>query len=74
LLTHAFGALGRKRGPQLLLAVETLAPAEEQMCRTEDATRWREPRSAEFSGQPSVQQSLNAARSSARAMRSNSQG
>jgi Tfp pilus assembly protein PilF len=42
LLTHAFGALERKRGPQLLLAVETLASAEEQMGRTEDATRWRE--------------------------------
>ena len=42
LLTHAVGVLERKRGPQLVLALEALASAEEQTGHSEDAKRWRE--------------------------------
>jgi tetratricopeptide (TPR) repeat protein len=46
LLTHAIGVLERKGGPRLVLALETLACADEQIGRTDDAKRWRERASA----------------------------
>jgi tetratricopeptide (TPR) repeat protein len=42
LLTHAIGILERKGGDRLLLALETMACADEQIGRPEEAERWRE--------------------------------
>jgi tetratricopeptide (TPR) repeat protein len=42
LLTHAIGVLERKRGPQLVAALEALAVAEDQMGHSDDAKRLRE--------------------------------
>jgi serine/threonine-protein kinase len=42
LLTHAIGVLERKGGEILSIALETMACADEQVGRFEDAERWRE--------------------------------
>jgi tetratricopeptide (TPR) repeat protein len=42
LLMQAIGYLERKKGEQLLLAMETMACVQEQMGRFEDANHWRE--------------------------------
>ncbi|MGD1091236.1 MAG: tetratricopeptide repeat protein [Bryobacteraceae bacterium] len=42
LLTHAIGVLERKGGPRLVHALETMACADEEIGRTEEARRWRE--------------------------------
>ena len=42
LLTHAIGVLDRKPGPVLALALESMACADEQVGRHDDAQRWRD--------------------------------
>jgi tetratricopeptide (TPR) repeat protein len=42
LLTHAIGVLERRGGPRLLQALETMACADEDIGRAEEARRWRE--------------------------------
>jgi tetratricopeptide (TPR) repeat protein len=57
LLTHAIGILERKGGERLLLALEAMACADEQIGRPEEANQWRE-KAAKALAKQAAQQAL----------------